>query len=123
MNAIPQLRMVNPDSEAAIMLADSIHDTQYAYLDGFHEPIRDILSNDIRLETALLMDGLHLLHLALESLPKNTDSCISSSLCYNDLSYHHGATILGSLKMVNIVYIHTYIGSTDMCIYRSNLML
>lgn len=119
MNAIPQLRMVNPDSEAAIMLSGYA----IAYLDGFHEPIRDILSNDIRLETALLMDGLHLLHLALESLPKNTDSCISSSLCYNDLSYHHGATILGSLKMVNTVYIHTYIGSTDMCIYRSNLML
>ncbi|KRT82022.1 hypothetical protein AMK59_6317 [Oryctes borbonicus] len=95
---ITGIRMVDPDSEAAIRLAESIN-IQQSNMDVYKDRIEYIVSSQIRLDTALLVDGLRLLNMAFESLPYH--GCESNARCSNDSSWHDGATILASLKTIS----------------------
>ncbi|GJQ66264.1 hypothetical protein Trydic_g15637 [Trypoxylus dichotomus] len=98
---ITGIRMVDPDSEAAIRLAESIN-SQQSNMDVYRDNIQYVLPNEIRLNTALLADGVHLLNMALENLPEHgCESPITPACCNNDSSWHDGATVLASLKTIS----------------------
>lgn len=94
--------MMDPEAEATITLAASINNKQME-LEIDPSYAETISPNEIRIETALMVDGLHLLKQSLVSLP-GTNKCSTEITCDDKKGWNHGSTAINYMKMVKFLF-------------------
>lgn len=94
--------MIDPEADATKKLAALINEKQKEFEPEPSEiqAMQDIEPQDIRVETALMVDGLDLLKLGLNDLPR-MNRCPPKITCSDENSWSHGSTAINSMKMVS----------------------
>lgn len=90
--------MIDPDAIITESLATLITSRQ-SNTEEDSSNVEDIAPESIRLETALIVDGLQLLQLALEELP-DMNRCVTDVTCSSLKGWTHGSTAINNMKMV-----------------------
>nr|QBB73017.1 ionotropic receptor [Protaetia brevitarsis] len=96
---ITGVRIIDPEAEATKRLVGMINQKQIDLeLDPSHAQI--IAPHELRVETALTIDGLNLLRMSLDHLPEHT-RCGPEIACQDKKGWIHGSTALNYMKMTS----------------------
>ncbi|KRT86879.1 hypothetical protein AMK59_510 [Oryctes borbonicus] len=96
---ITGIRIVDPEAEAVQRLTTLINNKQLDFeIDPTH--VQPITPNQIRAETALMVDGLNLLQRGLLSLPE-MNRCVTEVTCPDKRGWNHGSTAINYMKMTS----------------------
>lgn len=92
------MRIVDPEAESTNRLVKIINQKQIDLeLDPSHAQI--ISPYELKVETALTIDGLNLLRMSLDHLPEH-NKCGTDILCQDKKGWVHGSTAINYMKMV-----------------------